>query len=181
MSDDLYADYRHGDNLKAMLSGLALDLVDAQKLAEDKKLEWEAAQAVVTDLSEKVIPSAAEGLEGDFLMDDGRKLQIKEVVSASISGGKRLPAIKWLDDNGYGSIVKHQVVFHFDRNRNELYQDFMEHIQSFIDKDRLVMTEEHNVHAQTLMAWVREKLKEGIELPRELLGIFVKHVAKIKE
>jgi hypothetical protein len=37
-----------------------------------------------------------------------------------------------------------------------------------------------SVHAQTLKAWVRGKLKEEADIPQDLFGVFVKKVAKIK-
>jgi hypothetical protein len=37
-----------------------------------------------------------------------------------------------------------------------------------------------SVHPQTLKAWVRGKLEEGVELPQDLFSIFVQKVAKTK-
>jgi hypothetical protein len=43
------------------------------------------------------------------------------------------------------------------------------------------MKQKSDVHWQTLVAWVREQLGEGVDLPRDTFGIFRQRVAKIKD
>ena len=117
--------------------------------------------------------------EGKFALSDGRTLEVKEDIRSSIAGEKRIPAIKWLDENDYGHIVKRQLTFEFGKGSDEQVAAFRKHVEKM--KTPLVMKENYTVHHATLNAWVKEQLGEGVDLPRETFGIFRQRVAKVKE
>lgn len=181
MQDDYAAfrDERPSDNLTAVLRTLADEYLVAEAEIARIEAELETAKTVMRDIAENRIPQATDGMEGKFNLGDGRELQIKEEIRSSIAGEKREPAIKWLDDNGYGHIVKREIVFEFPRGDEERSKSFIEAVQKLGMK--LVMKSNFSVHHATLNSWVKERLGEGDTLPNETFGIFRQRTAKVKD
>ncbi len=182
MQDDYAAfrDDKASDNLTAVLRTLAdeLEAADAEVAAAEAALE--AAKTKRKDIAEVRLPQATDGMEGKFNLGDGRELQVKEEIRSSIAGEKREPAIKWLDDNGYGHIVKREVSFEFPKGDEERCKKFIEMIGT-LQLGPLVMKSNYTVHHATLNSWVKEQLGEGVDLPTDTFGIFRQRTAKIKE
>lgn len=182
MSTDPYATVKSdkpSSNLDTVLIQLADELQAAELLVVEKEQELAEAKLAVSDISEKRIPEAADGLEGKFALSDGRSMTVKEEIRSSIAGEKRVPAIQWLDANQFGHIVKRELVFQFAKGDNERFKAFQEHVKKL--ELPLVMKEQFSVHHATLNAWVKERLKEGIDLPKEVFGIFRQRIAKVKD
>ena len=181
MSDE-YAAFRQpdkNDNLNGVLRSLADELMAAEAEITRITAELEVANNIKKDLVEKRIPDVTDGLEGKFNLGDGREMTIKEEIRSSIAGEKRVPAIQWLDENGYGHIVKREIIFEFPKGEEERCKKFIEAIES-LDLGPLVMKSNYTVHHATLNSWVKEQLGEGVELPKETFGIFRQRVAKLK-
>lgn len=186
MQDDPYTDFREETvpgNLDTVLVQLADELVEAQKLVEIRERALEEAKEAVSEIAEKRIPNATDGLEGKFTLSDGRTLEVKEDIRSSIAGEKRIPAIQWLDEHDYGHIVKRVISVEFGKNSDEEVAAFKKALEDYRKKTKrpLVVKEQYSVHHATLNAWVKEQLGEGVELPRDTFGIFRQRVAKVKE
>ena len=166
-------------NLDTVLIQLADELQAAELLVDVKEQELAEAKQAASDIAEKRIPDATDGLEGKFELSDGRTMTVKEDIRSSIAGEKRVPAIQWLDDNDYGHIVKRELVFQFAKGDIERFEAFQEHVKKL--KLPLVMKEQFSVHHATLNSWVKERLKDGVELPVDTFGIFRQRVAKVKD
>jgi hypothetical protein len=181
--DDPYADFKsqEGDNLKTVLRELADELIAAQAEVDRIQLELDAANGVVKDLVENRIPNVAEGLEGDFNIGDGRTLTIKQEIRASVAGEKLAPAVEWLDAHNYGNIVKRNLTFEFGKDDDERVKAFKEAVLPILVAQKLVLKEKTAIHPATLLAWVKERLKEGDNLPVDVFGIFRQRIAKVKE
>lgn len=182
MSDDPYGDFKTDNgNLNAVLNQLADELLDAE--AEVVRIEEELATAkkLVEEIASKRIPAVTDGLEGTFNLGNGRKLVVDEVIRASVAGEKLAPAVKWLDDNDFGGIVKREVIFSFGKDDHEKVKAFRKAIDNTIKQMGLVAKEKNAIHPQTLLSFVREKLKDGVVLPKETFGIFRQSIAKVKE
>ena len=166
-------------NLKAVLRSLADELTTAQEEVERKELELQRAKAVLRDITDNRIPAATEGMDGVLDLGDGRRLEIKEEIRASIAGDKKYPAIRWLDDNGYGNIVKRKLEIFFDKTE----QDKVQAVINALKKSGFdfPMKEDYSIHWKTLESWVRERLGEGDSLPSETFGIYRQRSAKVKE
>ena len=186
MQDDPYADFKDDSipgNLDTVLIQLADELSEADKLVALKEAELEAAKDDRKDIAENRIPAATDGLDGKFTLSDGRTLEVKEDIRSSIAGDKRVPAIKWLDDNDYGHIVKRQMIVEFGKDSDEDVEKFNKAMSKHAKKigKPLVVKEKFEVHHATLNAWVKEQMGEGVDLPKETFGIFRQRVAKLKE
>lgn len=181
--DDPYGEFKasEGDNIKTVLRGLADELVEAMSEIERIQEELAVAQNMVRDLTENRIPAVAEGLEGKFDLGDGRTLTIKEEIRASVAGEKLEPAVEWLDAHNYGGIVKRNLTFEFGKDDHEKVQAFKEAITPILKQQRLVLKEKRAIHPATLVAWVKERLSEGDQIPVDIFGIFRQRIAKVKE
>jgi len=182
MQDDYAAfrDDKPSHNLTTVLRLLADEYLAAE--AEVLRIEEElvTAKTALKDIAENRIPQATDGMEGEFNLGDGRKLQIKEDIRSSIAGEKRIPAIQWLDDNDYGHIVKREVVFQFAKGDEERCEKFIEAVQQ-LPLGKLVFNTNFTVHHATLNSWVKERLGEGDAIPNDIFGIFRQRTAKVKE
>lgn len=182
MSDDPYASFKDDgipSNLETVLMTLADELQAAEKAVEEAESALEKAKDLRRDLTDTRIPAATEGMNGKLTLRDGRILEVKEEIRSSIAGDKRVPAINWLDKEGYGNLVKREIVFSFPKGQTERAQAFQKAITNL--NMGLVMKENFTVHHATLNSWVKEKLSEGVELPKEVFGIFRQRSAKVKE
>lgn len=181
--DDPYGEFKasEGDNFKAVLRGLADELLEAMAEVDRIKEELMTAENMVKDLTDVRIPNVVEGLEGKFDLGDGRTMTIKEEIRASVAGEKLEPAVEWLDANNYGNIVKRNLIFEFGKDDHEKVQAFKEAITPILKQQRLVLKEKRAIHNATLVAWVKERLAEGDDLPIDIFGIFRQRIAKVKE
>lgn len=180
-ADDDYGDFR-GDNsnLTAVLNQLADELVAALQEVADAEQTLKEKKAYADDIAQVRIPAATDGLEGKFDLGNDRTLEVKEEIRASVAGDKLAPAVQWLDEHDYGSIVKRTLVFEFGKDDDEKVKKFKEAVTPIIREQKLVMKEKTAIHPQTLLAWVKERLKEGDKLPIETFGIFRQKTAKVK-
>lgn len=177
-------DYSHvsgitqpGDNLVAALANMA----DQQEAAEAEVARLESlldeAKTNLRRIVEHEIPSLMDGLEGTINLPDGRKVTIAEKIRASVKKEVKPIAMRWLDDNGHGGIVKRQFIIEFGKDQEEWARAFRQQLAE--SRVPLNVKEERNVQWQTLDAWVREQLAEGNQLP-EVFGVFRQRFAKIK-
>lgn len=182
MTTDPYADFKSDDesNFKTVLKQLADEYQDAEAAVAEAQEELSRREGVLNDLVENRIPSATEGMEGKFDLGDGRTLELKEYTRASIAGEKAPPAIKWIDENGYGHIVKRQVIFEFDRDSMDEFKAFMDFIGSYVKENNIVMKPKFTVHPQTLISWLNEMLSNGEQFPKEVFGFYRQRRAKVK-
>lgn len=167
------------NNLDGVLIGLADELEAAEALIVQREEELQAAKDAHKDIAEVRVPAATDGLEGKFQLSDGRELTVKEDIRSSIAGDKRVPAIKWLDDHDYGHIVKRELTFTFGKDCDEEIKAFREYMAEMEGK-KPPMKENYSVHHATLNSWIKEKMEEGVDLPRDTFGIFRQRVAKVK-
>lgn len=151
---------------------LLMDEIDAMES------QLKSLKAELNELTEKEIPEVMDGANcGEFRHKDGKKVTIKDAVTASISKENKPAAHAWLRDKGHGDIIKNKVEFEVGRGLDNVAAEAIKLL-----KTELGITAERteSVHAQTLGAFCREQLAAGVELPASLLGMWVRRVAVIK-
>lgn len=183
--DDPYAAFREeSDTMPTNLLTVVRQLVDTQEAAAEKverlTKELELATDILRNITEREIPGALEGLHGKFDLKDGRVLEVAQKIRASIAGEKKEPAVKWLDDHNHSGIVKRTVTVEFKKDDKDTRDLFMDALSTFmLENKKLPVTEDYTVHWMTLEAWVREQLGEGVELPKEIFGIYTQYISKV--
>lgn len=186
---DLLDDVGQQVDSLALLSQLADEHADLRiKLAEAQERANKLANEV-KDLEERRIPDIMRELKlTSFTTQDGFTITLKEDVFASISEARAEQAHAWLDANGHGGLVKRNVIVAFGRDDESWCNRFLGNLKRY--KRALDVKVTRKVEPSTLKKFAREQLAvieaaeaEGAQLPdfpRELFGVFVKKVAKIK-
>lgn len=166
-----------GENILASITRLARELRQAQEDVKAQEEALKAAQARVQVLEEVTLPSAMdEAGQKKLTTVDGYELERDEVIRASISAANMPAAVMWLRNANHASVVKRELKLAFgkdeDQKAAEAYDALREH--GFTPDDK------QSVHPQTLAALVRELLGEGVEVPMQLLGVYVQPRVKMK-
>lgn len=153
---------------------------DLKRLGELARQMWEAEQEVekaetalkkkreeLAVIQERTIPELMTkcGVK-DFTTTTGLKLQVNDLVRASISEANLEPAVRWLDENGHGGLVKRSIIVEFPREKEKAAKALAEKLRpKFPD-----LKEKYSVHPQTLQSFIRGELAEGHEVPMTLFG-----------
>ena len=111
----------------------------------------------------------------EFKLETGFRIQIEPFISTHISKEMKNMAHAWLAENGYGDIVKDQVILTFGRQEHEKAETVLEELR----KLGYAPINTQQVHPQTLKAWARAELAKGITIPTDLFGLYTGNKSKI--
>jgi hypothetical protein len=149
------------------MSALARALVAADEAVEQAEAALSAAKERARQLREETIPSAMQelGLE-EIKLDTGQKLSVRQDVYAAIPAAQRDAAYAWLDENGFGGLIKVEVKAAYARGEKDSAVQLAHELRGRgLDA---AMTQ--SVHAQTLKAFLREQIAAGTAIPLDLFG-----------
>lgn len=173
-----YEDEKPGDNLKAQVEAL-VKRMDAEKAEIDRLEEaLSAAKEAYRKTSESDIPELMDGLRGKLALEDGRYLEIEDVIHGSVPKEKQPFAYDWMDKNGYHGLAKRQIRMEFNLDETAWANKVMADLRKRKKSVRAVM--ERSVHPQTLLAFIRECVREGVDLPDNLFSVRKYQRAKIR-
>ena len=149
------------------MAALARALVDADASVEQAEVNLKDAKERARILREETIPSAMQemGLE-ELKLDTGQKLSVKQDVYASIPSAQKDAAFQWLEDNGFGGLIKVEVAADFRKGEADQAAELFKELQ----QRGLQVGLDQSVHAQTLKAFLREQLAAGTNVPLDLFG-----------
>ena len=169
---------------KEELSSLAVlvaewDLNEAAINHNTELLKTLAARKLKLEVD--LIPSlmASAGGIARFDLEDGRRIELKDELYASITQANQQAAFGWLEDHGHGDVIKNAFTIALGRGepateRAEMFRQLCESLG--VDD----YSQKQNVHPGTLAALIREQLGEGIEVPKETFGVHQQRRAVIK-
>ena len=161
----------------ASISGLAQQLLVVQKDIEEKKLELKELEEQFRQISESSLPESLQSANlSEIVLSDGTKLSVAPFYKGHISEKNRPAALEWLMKNGHGALIKNEISLKFGRDEDERAQDTIASLQ----QRGLSPSVKQGVHAQTLNAFVKERLTNGKDIPSEIFGIYVGSRAKIE-
>lgn len=160
----------------AQLGDLANDLFLAElKLLEAQEKSREA-QEVVRNIAEQQIPELMDLLGlASFETKSGVKLTVADVIRASIPKVRREEAYKWMDEAGFGGLVKHNVTVMFGRDEGPEAVSLI----ASLEKSGLRVKDEKKVESSTLRKFVGDLLSDGKKIPMDLFGAAQFRKAKI--
>jgi hypothetical protein len=151
------------------LSALAkrqIDLINTIKTKED---ELSRLMGDLRTVQNDQLPALmSEVGMSSFTLKSGERIDVKQIVKASIPAKHKAEALKWLRENGHGGLIKNEVTAQFGRGEEEKADS----LASELEKREFVFVRKEGVHSQTLAAFVREQLAAGSNIPTELLGVF---------
>lgn len=149
------------------LSELSRALIAAQQEVDLAELELSLKKEQARVLREETIPAFMQelGLE-KIVLSDGSALSIKQDVYASIPAAGKPAAYQWLQDNGFGGLIKTELVVNFTKEETDAAVELFKKMSA----DGMSVELGQDVHAQTLKAFLREQIANAAELPLDLFG-----------
>lgn len=145
-------------------------LSSINQLAE-MQLELEAEVAAITlqlgerqkdlrRIQEMELPNAMKdaGIE-EIKLTNGAKLSIKEDISISVPKNNLDKIVEWLNEQGHGDIVKHEVSVTVPKGEDEKHQKLL----AGLKKLGLVFEDGATVNSSTLKALLKEQKKKLAE------------------
>jgi len=149
------------------LSSLAGALIDADLEVDKAEEKLKEAKEYARTIREETIPAAMQemGVES-ITLNTGQKLSVKQEVYAQIPSAQKAQAYKWLDDNGFGGIIKISVKVDYGKGEQEDAVALMEELQA----RGLNADGDQAVNAMTLKAFLKEQISKGTDIPLELFG-----------
>lgn len=166
-----------GHNLQTVLTELADKQQSVEALIESLEKQLEEAKAALKSVSEKEIPELLAEMKGSFTLPDGRKISVDEKIHAGLSKEREFAGHLWLEKNNFGNLLKREFVISFDKEDEKWAKEFEKELKN--REKPLNSKTRRSIHPQTLQAWVREKLREGVDIPKDIFGVYVKRSAKI--
>ena len=146
-------------------------IAELEEMVSDAKKE-------LREVSEELLPSAmAEYGISELKLSDGSEITVGKFYSATISKARSDEAFEWLNDKGFGDLIKNQVSTKFVRGQEKQAEQFA---QELVSRGMAVNTRKW-VEPMTLKAFVKDQTEQGKELPSELFGLYIGNKAKIKK
>lgn len=159
------------------LSMLAHALVHAERDVEQQEQRLKESKEHARVLREETLPAAMQEIGlSKVVLDSGETIDVKQDVYLSVPADRREEAYGWLDEHGFGGMIKTEVKALFGKGEAEEAAALAERMQ----EQGLDVLLKRDVHAQTLKAWAREQLAAGAELPMDLFGARPVWTAKVK-
>lgn len=159
------------------LALLCQQMRDEEKAQDDAEAKAKAHAANVRRIAEEDIPGLMSelGLK-EITLDTGEKIVVALEVYAGIAAANKEAAFTWLEQHGFGSLIKTEVGVAFGREQlnaaialaNELTERGLEPGMT------------RGVHASTLKSWLKEQIEAEANIPLDLFGARPVNTAKIK-
>jgi hypothetical protein len=156
----------------------------------DKIDIWEAdlaaAKARLLQLSQDEIPELMldkyDSPVTEWIDPSGRRWNF-DCDALTVSGSlpskdaqRKAAAIEWLEQNEGGDLIKTDVSLSFSREQ----RDEAIKIAKRLEKSGFAPNVNSGVHAQTLCAWARERLRQGEPVDGDVLGLYIGRKTKFK-
>ena len=170
-----------GEKLKR-LTGLSQDLLDLRDQKEALEDDLDELSKKEFKLSSMTIPQYMEeiGMK-EFKLQNGEKIEIKEMIKVSLNKENKAMAYKFIEDVGAGDIIKHNIAVSFGKSQDEEAKKALK----LLKKGGFEPSDELNVHGSTLKAWVGRYMEDDSEdkLPLDLVlfGVYEYSLTKITQ
>ena len=163
----------------AILTRLAARMAD--EMAEVARVESELKEAkqMLRRTQEEDIPNQMDLLSiKDFTTKSGLTIKVKEDVFGSLprDAALRAEALTWIVDHDYGSLIKDSFSLKFGKGDKEV----ADKLAKLLEDGNFRYDRKEDIHASTLKAFIRELMRDGEEVPFDLLGVRERRFAVIK-
>lgn len=142
---------------------LAELLLKLRQNVERLETELKAAKEDVRRVEQEDLPDLMQelGLQ-TFKLATGEVVDVKQDVECGISEERRARAHAWLTENGFGGLIKTEVVARFGRDQRDAAVAVAEQIGGEMIE---------RVHPATLKSFVKEQMEAGRAIPFDLFAI----------
>lgn len=156
---------------------LANLLVKERMNVASLKVDLEDAERNVRRLEQEDIPELMREIGiTSFKLQDGSSVDVVEDITCGITEARRDVAHRWLIDNGFGGLIKTEVVVEFGRGEQDAATELRNKLGQFTDRQPHVS---EKVHPQTLKSFLKEQLAAGSPVPFETFGLNAFNKVKI--
>lgn len=147
------------------MAELLVKLRDNVTTLEDKLA---VAKADMRRVEQEDLPDLMEelGLE-TFRLRSGELIEVKREVECAITEERRAAAHAWLSANGFGGLIKTEVVVSFGRGEHDAAEQFVHEVEEQGKEPAL----NERVHPSTLKSFVKEQLERGAPVPFDLFAV----------
>ena len=163
------------DSALAQLQRLADQQADQARVVADLEAQLTRAKEALRVTSENLLPEALDRVGiAEFKTSSGLVVSLKEQVRCGITEERAPKAYEWLREHGRGAIIKRRIALDFGTGEEERVTKLVQLLEQheFADFD-----DKQSVNPQTLGAFVRNALAEGLDIPLDLFGVFRQRVA----
>lgn len=170
-----------GENLMTRIEGLAKEAVDAEVRVAHLIEQLAEANASLKLVLEKKLPELLDEADlGESTINTpaGHEIKMSTIIRGSISKDNQAKAFKWLEDNNNGGLIKRNIIIDFGKGEEKWADKFERDCAQ--RKKPLNLKRKMAVNPQTLQAFVRQSLEEGVKIPMEILGVYRQRMAKVK-
>jgi hypothetical protein len=162
-------------------------VVALAELLVQRKEAQEAAEGLLSKLKAEIMRLEREDLPAlmaevglsTLTLESGQSISIKEEVEAKIAEANKSAAFAWLNERGFGGIIKTKVGIEFARGEHDVAVQATRAIAGIYPGHDVALDE--TVHPQTLKAFVKERLAAGDALPFDVFGVFTYSKAVVKD
>lgn len=148
-------------------------------LERDIKLQQDAVavlQQELAGIAERDLPEAlsAAGIGWRYPVGNGWSVELEERTFGNISEARAAEAHTWMEEHGFGSLIKHVITVSFGKGEDTWARKFM---RDLAQRKRPVNADRKDaVHGSTLGKFVRDNVAT---IPHELFGVYFKKTAKV--
>lgn len=158
------------------LSALCRRKLEADQEVESLEKRLKDAKDKARRITEIDIPEKMMTLGiSQLRLDSGEVVSIDTFYSCSIPESAKVGAYTWLEENGYGALIKGEFKISTKKGETELKKKAIE----VLNEAGLPYTFKESVHPMTLKSFVREYMDEGKMLPSDLFNVHIGNRAKI--
>lgn len=169
-----------GDSALAQITRMAVEQkrLEAQVAKEEEQLQ--KTKDKLKDIAEFKLPALMDSIQmTKFTLADGSEIAIKETLRCSIPDAFAAEAYKWLEVNKHDALIKRQFTIDFSKDQEKWAAAFAKELQE--REDPVNFKCKRSIHPQTLAAFVKEQLEEGVDLPLKVFGVFRQRTTKISD
>ena len=169
-----------GGNLMARIEGLAQEQLDADTRVANLEEQLAEAKVAWRNIAEKRLPELLEesGLTlSTITTPAGHVVKVAEAIRGSIPKANEVEAFQWLEDNDNGNLIKRNFSIDFGKGDEKWAEKFQRDCAQ--RKRPLNLKRTKKVHPQSLQAFVRQQLEDGIDFPLKTFGVFRQKLAKV--
>ena len=152
---------------------LAELLLKLRENVERLETQLENAKKGMRRVEQEDLPDLMQelGLE-TFKLKTGETVEVKPEVDCGITEERRARAHDWLTANGFGGLIKTEVVAKFGRDERE----------EAVRAANLINGEMcERVHPSTLKSFIKEQMAAGNPVPFDLIGVHPYNKVKITD
>jgi hypothetical protein len=133
-------------------------------------------------LETEVLPEGLKNLGiKNITLSSGAKIQLMDIISASITDENRQAAHDWLRKHDHGDIIKNNITVSFGKGEDKYADSLRERLMVMREDGELKfgdLVQKEAVHPSTLKAFVKDQLSKG-GFPGELFKLYTGQAVKI--